>query len=165
VEQREPQRGPKEDTGMSGRRQPAPTDPARRRLMLGSLAAAAAWPLARRAAAQPAGAPPSAGAARTAVEAHRDAILRLSREVWANAELSLHEEMSAQIHLRELRQAGFTIVSTGTSNIPTAFVAEWSQGQGGARVGFLPEYDALPGLGNATEPRQMPGPTGAGVCV
>ena len=30
-------------------------------------------------------------------------------------------------------------------------------------IGYLPEYDALPGLGNAAEPRQTPGPTGAEV--
>jgi aminobenzoyl-glutamate utilization protein B len=101
--------------------------------------------------------------ARDAVEAVRDAILRISREVWNNPELSLHEEISAEIHLRELREAGFTIVSTGTSGIPTAFVAEWSQGEGGPRIGFLPEYDALPGLGNAAEPRQTPGPAGVDV--
>jgi aminobenzoyl-glutamate utilization protein B len=30
-------------------------------------------------------------------------------------------------------------------------------------IAYLPEYDALPGLGNAAEPRQTPGPTGAEV--
>lgn len=107
--------------------------------------------------------PESAKGAQDAVEAVRDAILRISREVWNNPELSLHEEISSEIHLRELREAGFTIVSTGTSGIPTAFVAEWTQGKGGPKVGFLPEYDALPDLGNAAEPRQTPGPTGVAV--
>jgi aminobenzoyl-glutamate utilization protein B len=86
--------------------------------------------------------------------------MRISREVWAEAELSLAEDRSSQIHLRELEAAGFRIVSTGTSGTPTAFVAEWTQGIGGPIIGFLPEYDALPGLGNAAEPRQTPGPTG-----
>jgi aminobenzoyl-glutamate utilization protein B len=35
-------------------------------------------------------------------------------------------------------------------------VAEWSQGKGGAKLGFLPEYDALPGLGNAPVSKQAP---------
>ncbi len=100
----------------------------------------------------------SVDAARKAVESFKDVILRISHEVWNNPELSLHEDVSSKIHIRELRDAGFTIVSTGTSGIPTAFVAEWTQGDGGAKVGFLPEYDALPGLGNAAEPRQTPGP-------
>lgn len=109
------------------------------------------------------GAPPaSAGSAARAVESLREPILRISREVWANAELSLAEQRSAAIHVRELREAGFS-VTTGTANIPTAFLAEWKQGSGGPVIGFLPEYDALPGLGNAAEPRQAPGPNGVEV--
>lgn len=135
----------------------------RRDLMLSSLAGAALWPISGLPAlAQTESAPPpeTATTARNAVQAIRDQILRISREVWEKPELSLHEDISHQIHIRELEAAGFAITSRGTSNIPTAFVAEWSQGEGGAKVGFLPEYDALPGLGNAAEPRQMPGPKG-----
>ncbi len=102
----------------------------------------------------------SARAAADAVDRVRDAILRISREVWAEAELSLAEDRSSKIHIRELEAAGFRITSTGTSGTPTAFVAEWSQGSGGPVVGLLPEYDALPALGNAAEPRPAPGPTG-----
>ncbi|MFO1104694.1 MAG: amidohydrolase [Amaricoccus sp.] len=109
---------------------------------------------------RPDDAPASAKAAEQAVEAVQDVILRISREVWETAELSLAEEKSHAIHLRELKQAGFAVVSTGTSGVPTAFVVEWSQGKGGPVIGYLPEYDALPGLGNAAEPRQRPGPTG-----
>jgi aminobenzoyl-glutamate utilization protein B len=104
--------------------------------------------------------PPSAAAAARAVEASRDAILRISREVWAVPERAFTEVKSAAIHVRELRAAGFG-VTTGTAGIPTSFLAEWSQGSGGPKIGFLPEYDALPGLGNAAEPRLAPGPTGA----
>jgi len=136
----------------------------RRSLLVGSLASTVAWMLAPSpASAESKAAPGSAQAAREAVEAVRDAILRISHEVWNNPELSLHEEISSEIHLRELREAGFTIVSTGTSGIPTAFIAEWTQGEGGPKIGFLPEYDALPGLGNAAEPRQTPGPGGVEV--
>ena len=103
--------------------------------------------------------PPSAAFAATAVDSTRDAILRISREVWTNAERTFAEVKSAAIHVRELKAAGFS-VTTGTSNIPTAFLAEWHQGSGGPKIGFLPEYDALPSLGNAAEPRKMPGPTG-----
>ena len=91
-----------------------------------------------------------------AIEAARPAIERICAEVWDLAELSLQEVQSAQVLMRELQAAGFTITSTGTSGVPTAFVAEWSQSRGGPIVGFLPEYDALPGLGNAAVPRQEP---------
>ena len=109
------------------------------------------------------GPPASSAAAARAVEESREAILRISREVWANAELGLAERKSHAIHLRELEAAGFRTASRGTSGIPTAFVSEWQAGTGGTRIGFLPEYDALPGLGNAAEPRQAPGPAGTEV--
>jgi hypothetical protein len=105
-------------------------------------------------------APASLAPAEAAVERHRDAILRISREVWELAELSIVEVNSFRVHLRELEAAGFTTVSTGTSGYPTAFVSEWRQGTGGPVVAYLPEYDALPGLGNAPEPRQVPAASG-----
>ncbi len=140
------------------------TEMSRRSLLAGSAASTAVWMIAPSLVrAQDMAVAGSAKSAHDAVQSVRDAILRISREVWKNPELSLHEEISAEIHLRELREARFTIVSTGTSGIPTAFVAEWTQGEGGPKIGFLPEYDALPGLGNAAEPRQTPGPTGVEV--
>ena len=84
------------------------------------------------------------------------AVERISSEVWQLAEVSLQEVGSAAVHIRELEAAGFTITSRGTAGVPTAFIAEWSQGDGGPKVGYLPEYDALPGLGNAAVPRQEP---------
>jgi len=86
----------------------------------------------------------------------RPVIERISDEVWQLAEISLEEVQSAAVHMRELEAAGFTIVSQGTAGVPTAFVAEWGQGDNGPKVGFLPEYDALPGLGNAAVPRPEP---------
>ncbi len=109
------------------------------------------------------GPPELSGVAGRAVDGVSDAILRISREVWATPELSLAETRSSEIHIRELKAAGFRITGRGTSGVPTAFIAEWSQGSGGPRIGYLPEYDALPGLGNAAEPRRTPGPTGAEV--
>ncbi|MBN8533062.1 MAG: amidohydrolase [Rhizobiales bacterium] len=113
---------------------------------------------------QSAGAPPapptSSAVAARAVNEVRDPILRISRETWALAELSLAEVKSAEVHVRELEAQGFRIVSRGTAGVPTAFMAEWKQGNGGPVIGYLPEYDALPGLGNAAEPRETPGPTG-----
>lgn len=81
-------------------------------------------------------------------------ILQISHDVWNTPELSLQEERSSKIHRDVLVSEGFTITSLGTSGIPTAFVAEWSQGDGGPIIGYMPEYDALPGLKNAAEPRQ-----------
>lgn len=100
--------------------------------------------------------PASVAAAEAAVARHAEAIRRIRREVWELAELSLLELKSAKVHLRELEAAGFRTVSVGTSGFPTAFISEWTQGSSGPVIAFLPEYDALPGLGNAPEPRQTP---------
>lgn len=146
--------------------------PGRRRVVLGAGAAAlsagvaapgAALAQAAATSTARAAAPASSAAAARAVAEARDPVLRISREVWSNAELSLAEVRSHQVHLRELEAAGFRTTSRGTAGVPTAFVAEWRQGGGGPVVGYLPEYDALPGLGNAAEPRRTPGPTGAEV--
>lgn len=91
-----------------------------------------------------------------AVEKTRSVIERICAEVWQEAELSKEEVKSAQIHIRELEAAGFAVTSRGTSGYPTAFVEEWRQGEGGARLGFLPEYDALPNLGKAPVSEQAP---------
>ncbi len=89
-----------------------------------------------------------------AIEKTKPAIERIGLEVWNEAELSQAEHKSAQIHIRELEAAGFKITTAGTCGYTAAFVAEWSQGTGGAKVGFLSEYDALPGLGNETVSEQ-----------
>lgn len=106
------------------------------------------------------GPPQSSAMAAKAVTEIRPAILRISRQVWENAELSRQEMKSHAIHIRELEAEGFAITSRNTSGYPTAFIAEWRQGTGGPVIAYLPEYDALPGLGNAAEPRPMPGPSG-----
>jgi len=96
----------------------------------------------------------------TAIAAATPAIERICAEVWEHAELSLEEVASAQVHIRELEAAGFTITSRGTSGQETAFIADWELGSDCPRIGFLPEYDALPGLGNASVARQEPAPNG-----
>jgi aminobenzoyl-glutamate utilization protein B len=87
-----------------------------------------------------------------AIEQARPTIERLADELWQLAELSLQEVKSARLIMDILREEGFTITSTGTARVPTAFLAEW----GSARpiLGVLVEYAALPGLGNAAVPQR-----------
>ncbi len=96
----------------------------------------------------------------SAVAGVQETIERISSEVWDLAEISSEEATSARVHIRELEGAGFTVVSRGVSGRPNAFEAEWEYGRGGPRVGFLPESDALSGLGNAAAPRPEPAPNG-----
>ncbi len=89
-----------------------------------------------------------------AVEQARPTIEHLAAELWQLAELSLQEVKSARLIMDILREEGFTITSKGTAGVPTAFVAEC--GSGAPILGVLVEYDALPGLANATVPRKEP---------
>jgi aminobenzoyl-glutamate utilization protein B len=88
------------------------------------------------------------------VEGAGPVIEKIVREVWELAEVSLEEVESARLLMDALEGNGFAITSKGTAGVPTAFVAEW--GSGSPALGFLPEYDALPGLGNEAVPRREP---------
>ncbi len=81
-------------------------------------------------------------------------IERIAREVWELAEISHEEVESARLLMDVLEENGFILTSRGTAGVPTAFVAEW--GSGDPVLGFLPEYDALPGLGNEAVPWREP---------
>jgi aminobenzoyl-glutamate utilization protein B len=63
--------------------------------------------------------------------------------LWDNPELSL-VEFKSSVKLQEyLAKNGFKI-EKGVAGMPTAFVATW--GSGKPVIGFLAEYDALPGI-------------------
>ena len=77
----------------------------------------------------------------------------VSLDVWRFAELGLKEEKSAEAHAVFLARKGFR-VTKGTRDLPTALVAEW--GQGKPVIGFLGEYDALPGLSQDVSAERRP---------
>ncbi|MGH7267218.1 MAG: amidohydrolase [Candidatus Rokuibacteriota bacterium] len=87
------------------------------------------------------------------LDGEADRIDGLSRRIWQMAEPALHEKQSATVLVDALRAAGFR-VDEAVASIPTAFTASW--GEGSPTIGFLAEYDALPGLSNAPEPRRSP---------
>jgi len=89
-----------------------------------------------------------------AVEQTTPVIQHIANEVWQFAELSLQEIKSAQLIINILQEQGFSITSKGTAGVPTAFMAEY--GNGTPVLGFLVEYDALPGLGNEPVPYREP---------
>jgi aminobenzoyl-glutamate utilization protein B len=63
--------------------------------------------------------------------------------LWDNPELSLVEFKSSAKLQEYLAKNGFKI-EKGVAGMPTAFVATW--GSGKPVIGFLAEYDALPGI-------------------
>lgn len=81
-----------------------------------------------------------------AVSSASNEIAETTLALWELSETSLNEFESAKLLKQKLQGHGFEIVSDGTSNIPTAFIAEW--GGEGPILGILLEYDALPNLGN-----------------
>ncbi len=87
----------------------------------------------------------------------------LAHQIWELAELGYQEEKSSQLLQEELRQAGFT-VEAGVADIPTAFVATYGSGQ--PVIGFLAEFDALPGVSQQAvpEPKARPGSEAGHAC-
>lgn len=73
--------------------------------------------------------------------------------IFRHPELSLHEKLSSRRLAEFLGREGFS-VQWGTAGFETAFTAQW--GKGTPVIGFLAEYDALPGLGQACVPKQQP---------
>lgn len=96
---------------------------------------------------------PQKQAAFDAAEALAPDIRTMSMALWTYSETALRETQSADLLAGILEQDGFT-VERGVAGMPTAFVA--SYGSGAPVIGILAEYDALPGVGNAPEPRRTP---------
>ena len=87
------------------------------------------------------------------LDGHATRLDTLSRQIWDTPEVALTETRSSALLAEELRAQGFR-VEEGVGGIPTAFTATW--GEGSPTLGYLAEYDALPGLSNAPEPRRAP---------
>lgn len=81
--------------------------------------------------------------------------ITISDYIWENPELGLAEFKACKRQADDLAADGFTITGN-IGGLPTAFMAEWTQGQGGPVIGFLGEYDALPGLSQQRSSVQDP---------
>lgn len=91
-------------------------------------------------------------AARRAWRAAEPATRAMYRRIWEKPELGMMEIEAAAALSGWLAGEGFA-VETGACGLPTAFRAEWSNGEG-PTLAFMAEYDALPGQGNRAEPRR-----------
>lgn len=80
------------------------------------------------------------------LKTHQAELIDTANYIFANPELAYQEQKSSARLSTYLQEQGFT-VSSGTANIETAFTATW--GTGKPILGFLAEYDALPGVGHA----------------
>jgi len=87
------------------------------------------------------------------VAQNADDFAGVNREIWRYAEPSLLEHQSAERLANLLEQRGFR-VNRGVADMPTAFVAEWGEGE--TVVGILAEYDALPSLSQKAQVARDP---------
>ena len=78
---------------------------------------------------------------------------QLSDAIWAQPEVAFQEFTAAKLQADYMEEQGFSI-AWDTGGLNTAFSAEW--GQGRPIIGFLGEYDALPGLSQKSQPTQEP---------
>ena len=74
-----------------------------------------------------------------------------AEDIFCHPELSMQETYSSRRLAGVLESEGFE-VCWGTGGFETAFTAEW--GSGRPVIGFLAEYDALPGLAQECVPEQ-----------
>lgn len=83
---------------------------------------------------------------------------KLNDEIWAAAEVALEEYRSSAALASYLERQGFK-VERGVAGLPTAFVGVFGTGE--PVIGFLAEYDALPGLSQQAVSVQKPVTEGA----
>ncbi|MEM7336596.1 MAG: amidohydrolase, partial [Chloroflexota bacterium] len=88
------------------------------------------------------------------LEQNKAQFIQMADEIWANPEVKWEEFKASKLQADYLEEAGFS-VAWGSGGISTAFIAEWSNGDGPI-VGFAGEYDALPGLSQKLEPTAVP---------
>ncbi|MFJ5482959.1 M20 family metallopeptidase [Pectobacterium actinidiae] len=88
------------------------------------------------------------GIIRSHVEQAAQRYLQVSHQIHARPELGNQEYFAAETLTELLRDAGFT-VTRDIAGHETGFVARKGQANSGPRIGYLAEYDALPGLGHA----------------
>ena len=72
-----------------------------------------------------------------------DLLFDMSDRIWEHPEVGFTENYAARLFSEMLEKEGFT-VEQGVGDIPTSVVGTF--GSGGPVIGFLGEFDALPGL-------------------
>ncbi|MCC6704946.1 MAG: amidohydrolase, partial [Thermomicrobiales bacterium] len=89
------------------------------------------------------------------LEERQQRFVSIADQIWERPEVALTEHFACQLQADDLAADGFAI-TRNVGDLPTAFMAEWTQGEGGPIIGFLGEYDALPGLSQERAPGQNP---------
>ena len=88
------------------------------------------------------------------VESEKDRLSQDCATIFDFAEPAWREYRSADWYVARLRAEGFD-VEEGSGGMPTAFCAQWSNGDGPV-IGMYAEYDAVPGNCQAAAPHEAP---------
>ena len=89
------------------------------------------------------------------LEERQGRFIQMADTIWKNPELALAEFKACKLQSDDLAADGFTITGN-IGGLPTAFMASYTHGTGGPVIGFLGEYDALPGLSQEQVDVQQP---------
>ena len=92
--------------------------------------------------------------AREWVKDNLEKLLDWHTEIWEYAEPAWREYRSAEWYVQRLREEGFT-VEENSAGMPTAFSAEWANGDGPTILSYA-EYDAVPGNSQAAVTVEQP---------
>ena len=80
---------------------------------------------------------------------HKSDLIKISDEIWSNAETAFEENKSSKLLADYAEKNGFK-VDRGVAGMPTAFVATY--GSGRPVISVLGEFDALPGISQKALP-------------
>ncbi|KAI9252442.1 hypothetical protein BY458DRAFT_522994 [Sporodiniella umbellata] len=82
------------------------------------------------------------------IQKHSEELRDISLKIHENPELGNREFKAFELLTNYLERFGFR-VTRGVVSLKTAFIAEYTNGKPGRRIGLCSEYDALPGVGHA----------------
>lgn len=88
---------------------------------------------------------------------HQDEVMELSKKIWDASEVAMEEFESCRLTAEFLEKQGFKVTTyhcCDSSKKPNTVIAEW--GSGKPVIGFIGEYDSLPGLGQKVSPYRDP---------
>lgn len=88
------------------------------------------------------------------IDANLGRLTEWHTRIWELAEPAWREYRSAEWYVERLRAEGFE-VEAGSAGMPTAFSAEWSNGDGPTVLTYA-EYDAVPGNSQAAATEERP---------
>ncbi|MEM9775886.1 MAG: amidohydrolase, partial [Chloroflexota bacterium] len=89
------------------------------------------------------------------LNSNQNQFIEMADTIWGHPEIRWEEFKSSKLQADFMEEAGFD-VTWDIGGITTAFMAEWRNGEGGPKFGFLGEYDALPGLSQKNIPTPDP---------